>query len=110
MNDLEKMCRDHFNEPMIVSFDLVRCVGYAEDEMDCYIIIRYRNWMLADDNEVDDRWHTCVGGYTFLDRLKGQGYVRGNNGEDWDDFTRLDKILTLNNAPRATDFILKSIR
>lgn len=103
-NELEQMCRDHFNEPMISNLGIVRCVGYGEDERDCYIIVRVPGWR----NELPhDVWHTCVGGYTFLDRLKGQGYVKAHNGEDWDDLTRLDSELTYSYAPKAAEFILK---
>ena len=90
--------RAHFNEPMLAMFDLVRCVGYGEDEDDCYIIARRPN------PNGDLIWLTCVGGYTFLNKLEGQEYVLGYSGEHWDDLTRLDNLLTLNGAPREPEF------
>jgi hypothetical protein len=94
---LEKMCRDHFNEPFLLCGEVARCIGYGEDERDCYIITRRR------DGEVV--WATCVGGYVWLDRLKGQGYVKAHNGEDWDDLTRLE--IELRRCPREPEFILE---
>jgi hypothetical protein len=97
-----EMALQHFNEPMLSSFSVVRCIGYAEDEKDCYIIVRYPRI----ENSVV--WLTCVGGYMFLDRLKGQQEIR-NAGEDrnetWDDFWRLDHWLGLNGAPQEPMFL-----
>ena len=98
-NDIYEMCLTHFNEPIIVSFDVVRLIGYGEDESDCYLICQHPEY--PDGKTV---WHTAVGGYVFLDRLKGQGYVRSTTGEDWDDLYRLDNFLSLNGAPRAEEF------
>lgn len=96
--ELYEMCLAHFNEPMLASFDLVRCIGYGETAVDCYIIARGQTGKVS--------WLTCVGGYTFLDRLKGQQYVLSTSGEHWDDFTRLDSQLHLNGSPRMTEFRL----
>lgn len=87
----------HFNEPMLVGFDVARCIGYGEDDSDCYIIVKRPN----PHNDVI--WHTMVGGYTWLDRLKGQGYVKSRNGEDWDDLYRLDSDLELNGSPKEAE-------
>lgn len=98
--DLYEMAKSHFNEPIIVGFDLGRVIGYGETDTtqdnDCYLIVAYRNGKIT--------WCTCVGGYTFLDRLRGQGYVRSTTGEDWDDLFRLDSILELNGAPKVVEF------
>jgi hypothetical protein len=99
-NELLDMVRSHFNEPMLNMGQLVRCIGYGEDESDCYIIVRQM------DREHPVVWITCVGGYTFLDRLKGQNYVRSTGGEDWDDLTRLDSLLLHNGSPRESEFIV----
>lgn len=99
--DLEQMCRDHFNEPVITMFDVGRLVGYAEDDSDCYLIVNYPNG--ADRRTV---WHTCVGGYTFLDRLKGQHLVISYKGDRWDDFYRIDSVLELNGCPKVPEFIV----
>ena len=98
---LEQMCRDHFNEPVLTMFDLGRLVGYAEDDSDCYLIVNYPNG--TDRQTV---WHTCVSGYTFLRRLKGQELVISYQGERWDDFHRLDNVLELNGCPKVPEFIL----
>lgn len=98
-NEILEMCRSHFNEPLIVAFEIARLIGYGEDEDDCYLICQHPKYP-----DGEERWHTAVGGYTFLDRLKGQGYVRSTTGEDWDDLTRLDNVLSLNGAPRAEEF------
>jgi hypothetical protein len=98
--DLEKMCRDHFNEPVLLHFEVGRLVGYAEDEADCYLIINY-------PNPVRTVYHTCVGGYHWLDRLRGQHLVISRDGERWDDYYRIDKALELNGAPKVETFIIK---
>ncbi|MDO8683949.1 MAG: hypothetical protein Q7N50_10765 [Armatimonadota bacterium] len=94
--DLHKMCVDHFNEPMISFGKLARCIGYGETAVDCYIITQLCNGEIL--------WNTCVGGYVFLDRLKGQGYVKSTGGEDWDDLTRLES--ELREAPKKEKFLL----
>ena len=94
--DLYEMCLAHFNEPMLASFDLVRCIGYGETAVDGYIIARGQLG--------ETHWLTCVGGYTFLDRLKGQRYVLSTLGEHCDDLTRLDRLLALNGCPQETEF------
>ncbi|MCA0032777.1 hypothetical protein [Mesorhizobium sp. B263B2A] len=97
-DELHEMCRQHFNEPMI-SFDkIVRCIGYGETGVDCYVITKGHGGEIV--------WNTCVGGYFFLDRLKGQGYVKAVNGEDWDDLTRLDSNLTCGGATKESEFRL----
>ena len=96
--DLYEMCLAHFNEPMLASFDLVRCIGYGETAVDCYIISIGRSGKAI--------WLTCDGGYTFLDRLKGQDNGITTSGERYDDFTRLDNLLELNGSPRADVFRL----
>lgn len=97
--ELEAMCREHFNEPMLSCEEVARCIGYGEDESDCYIITRRRDGSII--------WNTCVGGYIWLRCLKGQGYVRSTSGEDWDDYFRLDNVLQINRCPREPEFILK---
>jgi hypothetical protein len=89
--------KQHFNEPILIGFDLCRCVGYAEDDDDCYLIIRDPREGLV--------WHTFVGGYVYLDSLKGKDPAESPTGEKWDDFTRLDSLLALNGAPPEEKFI-----
>lgn len=98
MPDLEQMCRDHFNEPMLSSFEVVRCIGYGEDEHDCYVIMLHRGGKRT--------WHTCVGGYIFLDALRGQDHIITGVNE-YDDLGRLDSMLSLNGAPKQDEFLLE---
>ena len=98
--ELRELALSHFNEPMLNEYyGILRCVGYAETAIDCYIIGRRIGGELV--------WQTCVGGYYWLDRFIGQGNVRSASGEDWDDFTRLDNLLTLNGAPKETSPIIR---
>lgn len=91
--------RGHFNEPVLMGFDLARVIGYGEDDDDCYLIVQYPRRGISRS--------TMVGGYTFLDRLKGQNYVRSTTGEDWDDFTRMDSLLHHNGVPRVEEFLIE---
>lgn len=89
----------HFNEPVLVMDRLARVIGYGEDEMDCYLIVQFLGGAVI--------WHTAVGGYYWLDRLKGQQYVKAHNGEDWDDLVRLDGDLTRGGAPKRDTFMVE---
>lgn len=96
--ELREEALAHFNEPILVMFDLCRCVGYAEDDKDCYLVVRHPREGLI--------WHTFVGGYTYLDCLKGRNHQKSRlTSEEWDDFTQLDSLLALNGAPREPKFI-----
>jgi hypothetical protein len=101
-----EMVQQHFNEPMLSMFSVVRCIGYAEDADDCYIIYRHQG---RHDGPLlgEVGWHSMVGGYTFLDRLKGQGHVKAHTSEDWDDLVRLDNLLALNGTPKEDAFLVK---
>ena len=95
---IQEMCEQHFNEPIISNSEIVRLIGYGETAVDCYLICSSMSRGVY--------WNTAVGGYMFLARLRGQGYVRSTEGEDWDDLTRLDNMLELNGAPKIKDFII----
>lgn len=97
--ELYELALSHFNEPMLNGWDVVRCIGYGETGVDCYIIARRPRGQIV--------WISCVGGYTFLDRLKGQGYVISTSGEEWDDLWRLDSSLSLNGCLREEEFIIE---
>lgn len=99
MSPLERMCRAHFNEPMLSFGELARCVGYGEDDQDSYILVKRK-----DGNII---WHTGVGGFTWLTMLKGQAVVYAYNGKIWNDFTRLDSELSLNGCEPEEEFILR---
>jgi hypothetical protein len=92
--ELLEEARRHFNEPMLSGFSLCRCIGYAEDEHDCYLIVSQGG---------ERQWITFVGGYTYLDALKRQNKCL-IDGKEWDDFARLDSLLSLNGAPREPEF------
>lgn len=96
---LQNEILSHFNEPMLCCGIVVRCIGYGEDDMDCYVVMRQAKPYHIYPHTPIFR-HTCVGGYTFLDKLKGQGHVKAYNGEDWDDLTRLDDDLARADAPK----------
>jgi len=68
MSELEMEVRAHFNEPMLSGWEIGRCVGYAEDESDNYIIISFPN-----GSKRSKVWATLVGGYTWLSSLRNKG-------------------------------------
>lgn len=90
--ELRQLCLDHFNEPMLIGWTLVRCIGYGEDESDCYIIVRAMGG--------ERLWHSMVGGYVWLRCLQGQ-----EQAGEWDDYKRLDNLLALNGAPCEPEFL-----
>jgi hypothetical protein len=98
----------HFNEPVLIGFNLARVVGYAEDDEDCYLIIRKPRYgqMFNEGYE----WCTFVGGYTYLACLKDQNIVTPLHpqfeGEIWTDYSRLDSLLELNGAPKEEKFLV----
>jgi hypothetical protein len=97
-NDIHDYCVEHFNEPVIDHLEVVRLVGYGETAVDAYYIYHGTRRGVY--------WGSAVGGPILLGRLKGQGYVKATNGEEWDDLVRLDSWLALNGAPRAEKFTL----
>lgn len=94
--ELLAMCIEHFNEPVLISSEVHRLIGYGETGVDCYLITRKLRGEII--------WCTCVGGYIFLDCLKHQGVVTAWNGEEWNDYTRLDSLLALNGSPSEDHF------
>jgi hypothetical protein len=103
MDALRKEVENHFNEPVLVMSSLGRVVGYAEDDEDCYMIVRYPNPKAHSQYYV-----SMVGGYTYLDRLNGQNYAASpHTGEEWDDFSRLSTWLELNGCPKEEKFLLE---
>lgn len=90
---LKQEALNHFNEPVLLGLEVGRLIGYGEDDHDCYWIIKRQDGTIY--------WHTCVGGYIWLNVLKGQG-VAGN----WDDFIRLDNQLEYNGCSKADNFLV----
>ena len=89
----------HFNEPILIGGDLVRLIGFAEDPDDYYYICQHFGGKLV--------YNSCVGGLIPLDRLRGQSFHAGHNGEHWDDYYRLDSVLELNGSPKVETLIMK---
>lgn len=102
MNHIEKMCRDHFNEPIILGLEVGRLVGYAEDDCDCYLIVHKPH-----NRGFKKVLHTAVGGYTFLNVLKDQCITHAVTGEIWTDFTRLDSELKAAGVHPVEEFQVK---
>lgn len=88
----------HFNEPMLSFGVLSRCVGYGEDDMDAYVLVKQRDGKII--------WNTLVGGYTFLNLLNEQNKIISTEGELWTDLSRLDNELERNGCPKEKEFIL----
>ncbi len=112
MKNLYEMCLQHFNEPLLIySFkpnmclEIARCIGYYESAIDCYIIVKQSDGSI--------RHCTCVGGYYWLDRLKGQNFVVPHFEEDriknpyWDDIVRISNDLERHGCNKEAEFILK---
>lgn len=100
------MCLDHFNEPVLMMFELARLIGFGDDGDDYYLIVKYPKHPSG-----KIVWHTAVGGYIFLDKLKDQRLTVPSHptfyGEIWSDLSRLDNMLTLNGVPREEKFIVE---
>lgn len=99
--ELYEFVREHFNEPVLFLTELGRCVGYAEDDDDCYMIVdfpfpRKRRVKIS-----------MVGVYTFFTGLKGQSGRILATGEYWDDYLRIDCELTLSQVPKLDEFVLE---
>lgn len=92
--DLRDEVLAHFNEPILLDLHVARCIGYAEDEIDAYLVVRRPH------PHRDTIWCTMVGGYLFLDRLRAQNAGVTPEGERWDDLTRLEALLASSGAPR----------
>jgi hypothetical protein len=96
-------CVEHFNEPVIFGFEVVRLIGYGETAVDCYYIARHAHGGRL-------VWHTAVGPCMTLRALKEQDVVIPSapsyEGEVWNNFKRLDDWLAMNGAPREGKFIL----
>src|SRR5690242_1283006 len=91
----------HFNEPVLIGFNVCRIIGYAEDESDCYLIVQHsRDGTPTHDGNGRISWCTFVGGYTYLTCLKTERQIVPKHpafeGEVWSDYSRLDSLLELN--------------
>lgn len=87
------------NEPIIDhNMTVSRLIGYAEDDRDGYLILT--------NKERGVFWLTAVGGYCFLDGLKGQNRMEDASGVASDDFSRLDQDLHNSGVLRTDSFLV----
>ena len=95
----------HFNEPVIDMFEVVRLIGWGQDEHDSYFIYLHRGGEISRSS--------TVGGFIPLDRLGDQdtpdGIRHALENPARNDFEQLNKWLTLNGAPEADGFLLEEI-
>ena len=88
------------NEPVIDPFMTIsRLIGYAENDRDSYLILT--------NKERGVFWLTAVGGYCFLDGLKGQNLMEDASGVASDDFSRLDQNLQNSGVLRTDSFLVE---
>jgi hypothetical protein len=92
-------CRNHFNQPVLDGLDVVRLVGYEETGIDSYYIVK--------SAKKGQYSASAVGWFMPLEFLKEQGKVTSLEGEEWNNFVRLDNWLELNGAPKVEEFIVK---
>lgn len=94
---------EHFNEPVIDMFKVVRLVGWGQDEYDCFYIYRAPFGKQYASS--------AVGAFIPLRQLKSQdtpdGIRHAMADPARDDFDQLDKWLEINGAPKAEAFILE---
>lgn len=90
-------CQRYFNKVVLDGWEAVRLIGYGESAVDCYYICSHPRRGVY--------WTSAVGSPSPLDALSGQGYIFSNSGEHWDNYTRLDSLLSLNGAPKVKKFI-----
>lgn len=96
----EAEVRSRFNEPVLTTrLEVARCIGYAEDDCDCYIILRYP----TKGGTPRVVWSTMVGGYYWLTALQAQNRHK-HEGQLWHDLRRLDEDLSRNGVAREDVF------
>lgn len=90
---------EHFNEPVLDGVEVVRLVGWGQDDMDCFFVyIGQRRGLYRS---------TAVCGFTPLRCLRDQSAVTSRAGEYWDDYTRIESLLSLNGVLKAPAFLLE---
>jgi hypothetical protein len=100
-NKLLEEFKSHFNEPVLINFNVGRVIGYSEDSMDAYLMVKFLDGKFVH--------HSAVGGYIWLNRLKGQNLVIGNDEKEYDDYWWIDNILELNGCGKEEEFIVKNL-
>lgn len=99
--EILEMCKQHFNEPILCGFELGRLIGFAEDDDDYYLVVKFPRKGL----EVETLWISAAGGYVFLNRLKRQTTSTDKNNEEFNEYEYLDRVLTLNDVPLEEKFV-----
>lgn len=98
-----ELAMKHFNQPVIVMFEVVRLIGWGQDEDDAYFIFRYRGGHIERSS--------VVGGFIPLTALQTQdtpdGIRHAMEDPARNDFHQLDKWLHFNGAPKADAFIIE---
>lgn len=100
--EIELECRDMFNQVVLTWDGIARLIGYAENERDCYYILKFPGNVI--------QYHSAVGGVISLQLLKGQGIIVSTEGELWNDYHRLDTWLTLNGCEIEDEFKWKAFK
>lgn len=93
-NDVIKDLQTKFNDIGIIgNSDLVRLIGFHEDEMDYYYHVLYMNGYnhCSDKNDV---YFTMVGSFLSL-----KGIIPD------DDYIKIDNVFSLNGAPQSKEFV-----
>lgn len=98
--ELYERARRDFNKLMLDYSRVVRLIGYSEDDTDCYVILKD---VLRDEKPY---YMSCVGYPMSLEPLASQGQTTGFSGEQWNDYIRIDKHMSLNGAPPQEKFLL----
>lgn len=94
--------KSHFNEPVIIGSEVCRIIGFGVDDEDYYLIVNSRSR--------GKFWMTFVGGYIYLDCLKGQHAIASKHTDEiWDDYFRMNSFLTLNGVPEEKEFVFINI-
>lgn len=103
---IQQMCQDHFNEPVLMYSFVARLIGWGQDEFDQYLILKCLPKTYGGDPVI--MRHTAVGGYIWLTNLINQNYVLSSEGEDWDDYYRIDHYLELQGVTKEDTFLIEN--
>lgn len=94
--------KEHFNEPVIDMFNVVRLVGYEETEEDSYWIYKVPNGNCHEAGGRRTYASSCVGSPILLKSLN----VRTNGRAFFSPYEMLDTWLSLNGCEQEPQIIL----
>ena len=97
MTNLYEEAKSHFNEPVLIDLTVGRIIGYAETEEDCYLLVNTKTMGVV--------WQSYVGGYIYLDCLKGINPVKSSYDYLLDDYEYLNYILNCHGILREPEFL-----